>query len=87
MSEFRATVRGVDVRQAITRLIGTDLNGQLVRVSETAQGLLTAAARDRSLDRIARYERKLGPTSPKLNGPEVFLNYAAQRWVRGFQAI
>lgn len=86
MSEFRATVRGVDVRQAITRLIGTDLNGQLVRVSETAQGLLTAAARDRSLDRIARYERKLGPTSPKLNGPEVFLNYAAQRWVRGFQA-
>ena len=86
MSDFRATVRGADAREAIRDTIGADINSQLVRVSETAQGLLTAAARDRTLDRIARYERKLGPTSPKLNGPEVLLNYAAQLWIPGFRA-
>lgn len=85
MSEFMATVRGEDVREAIRDTIGVELNAELVRVSTTAQSLLLAAARDRALDRIARYERKLGPTSPKLNGPEVFLNYAAQRWLPGFR--
>jgi len=85
MSEFRATVRGADVVVAIRDTIGRELNTQFVRVAETAQGLLTAAARDRALDRVARYERKLGPTSPKLNGPEVLLNFAAQRWLPLFR--
>jgi hypothetical protein len=85
MSEFMATVRGEDVREAIRDSIGVELNSELIRVSTTAQSLLLTAARDRALDRIARYERKLGPTSPRLNGPEVLLNYAAQRWVPGFR--
>lgn len=85
MSEFRATVRGADVVVAIRDTIGRELNTRLFRAAETAQGLLTAAARDRALDRVARYERKLGPTSPKLNGPEVLLNFAAQRWLPLFR--
>lgn len=86
MSEFRATVRGSGVIDTVRNAIGAELNAQLVRVSTTAQSLLTAAARDRALLRLGRYERKLGPTSPKLNGPEVLLNYAAQRWIPGFKA-
>jgi hypothetical protein len=86
MSEFRALVRTAEVRPAIAASVGTEVASQLVRATETAQGLLTLAALNRSLGRIARYERKLGPTSPRLNGPEVVLNYAAQRWIPGFRA-
>ena len=86
MSEFRALVRTSEVRPVIATSVGPDVASQLVRATETAQGLLTLVALNRSLGRIARYERKLGPTSPKLNGPEVVLNYAAQRWVPGFRA-
>jgi hypothetical protein len=86
MSEFRATVLAPDVRDSVRNAIGPELSAELARVSSTAQSLLTAAARDRALVRLARYERKLGPTSPRLNGPEVLLNYAAQRWIPGFRA-
>jgi hypothetical protein len=86
MSQFRASVRADGVRDVPRASIPTDVNTKLVRASETAQSLLVAAARDRALTRLARYERKLGPTSAKLNGPEVLLNYAAQRWVPGFKA-
>jgi hypothetical protein len=86
MSEFRARVRADGVREVVSNAIGAELNSELVRVTTTAQSLLTADARDRALARLARYERKLGPTSAKLNGPEVLLNYAAQRWIPGFRA-
>jgi hypothetical protein len=77
---------GADVREVVRSAIGPELNTEVVRISTTAQSLLTAAARDRALMRLARYERKLGPTSAKLNGPEVLINYAAQRWIPGFTA-
>lgn len=86
MSEFRALVRTPELRPVVATAVGADVASELVRATETAQGLLTLAALNRSLGRIARYERKLGPTSPKLNGPEVVLNYAAQRWIPGFRA-
>ena len=86
MSELRALVRTAALRPVITTSVGPEVASELVRATETAQGLLTLAALNRSLGRIARYERKLGPTSPKLNGPEVILNYAAQRWIPGFRA-
>lgn len=86
MSEFRATVLAPDVRDEVRTALGADGSAELARVSTTAQSLLTAAARDRALVRLSKYERKLGPTSAKLNGPEVLLNYAAQRWIPGFKA-
>ena len=86
MSEFRAMVLADQIRDSVKLAIGTDVSRDLTRASATAQGLLTSAARDRAVDRLARYERKLGPTSARLNGIEVLLNYAAQRWIAGFRA-
>jgi hypothetical protein len=86
MSEFRAIVLAESIRDSVKTAIGAEASASLTRVSTTAQGLLTSAARDRAVDRLARYERKLGPTSARLNGVEVLLNYAAQRWLKGFRA-
>jgi hypothetical protein len=86
MSEFRATVLADRIRDSIKMAIGGEASAALTRVATTAQGLLTSAARDGAVDRLSRYERKLGPTSARLNGVEVLLNYAAQRWLKGFRA-
>lgn len=86
MSEFRATVQSPEMIEPVERGLDSSSSRLLVRVTSTVQSLLTSAARDRALDRIARYERKLGPTSARLNGPEVLLNYAAQRWLPRFRA-
>lgn len=86
MSEFRATLRSSALRPVVLTALAANGNRELVAVSETAQSLLVAGARDRALMRLAKYERKLGPTSARLNLPEVLLNYAAQLWVPGFKA-
>ena len=84
MEEFRADTRQPDLRPVVGTALG-DANNDFVRVTETAHGLAVVTARDNALRRLANYERKLGPTSPKLNAPEVLLNYAAQRWIPGFR--
>lgn len=84
MAEFRADVRQDGVREVVTASLG-EANREFVNVSETAQALETMTARDHALRRLANYERKLGPGSARLNGPEVLLNYAAQRWIPGFR--
>lgn len=84
MGEFRADVRQPGVREVVTVSLGAS-NQEFVNVSQTAQLLETMTARDNALRRLANYERKLGPSSARLNGPEVLLNYAAQRWIPGFR--
>jgi hypothetical protein len=84
MDEFRAAVTSPEARAAVRQSTDSGTVTQLVRVTETAHSLLVVAARDAALARLRRYERKLGPTSARLNAPEVLLNYAAQRWVPGF---
>jgi hypothetical protein len=87
MSEFRATVQSDSAISAtVARSLDTTTHRLLIRVSNTVQSLLTSAARDKAISRLARYERKLGPTSARLNGAEVLLNYAAQRWIPAFRA-
>ena len=90
MSEFRRAVQDDDdernMRDIVKQNLDSASNTLLVRVSTTVQRLLTTAARDSALERLGRYERKLGPTSARLNGPEVLLNYAAQRWIPKFRA-
>ncbi len=87
MTEFRSTVqRDRATIDSVEKYLGPDTNRMLVRVSSTVQALLTVIAQDSALARLARYERKLGPTSARLNGIEVFLNYAAQRWLPAFRA-
>jgi hypothetical protein len=84
MSEFRAEVRQDPTRSAL-RDSFPELSARVIRISETAHSLVVVQARDGALDRLANYERKLGPTSPKLNFAEVLLNYSAQRWIPGFR--
>ena len=83
MDEFRAAATGQDAR-LVLRQADSAASNQLVRAMETAHSLLVLAARDSALARLRRYERKYGPTSARLNAPEVVLNYIAQRWVPGF---
>lgn len=84
MGEFRSAVANAALRPVVRSSLGAD-NAAFVRLRETAQDLDAAMARDRALTRLANYERKLGPTSARLNGAEVVLNYAAQRWIPGFK--
>lgn len=73
------------IEPAITAALGETETRNFFRVTGTERQLRLRGTRDAALDRLARYERKLGPTAPKLNGPEVLLNYLAQRFVRGFR--
>jgi len=84
MSEFRAEVRQ-DPARTVLRDSFPELSARLIRISETAHSLVVVQARDGALDRLANYERKLGPTSARLNFAEVLLNYSAQRWAPGFR--
>ena len=86
MENFRALTRTDALRPVVRTALGDSANTQLVRVTETANLLLVREARDAALIRLARYERKLGPTSARLNAVEVLLNYSAQRFVPGFTA-
>ena len=84
MEDFRAATRQPDLRPVVSATLG-DANGEFVRVAETAHSLEVLTSRDNALRRLANYERKLGPSSARLNFPEVLLNYAAQRWIPGFR--
>ena len=84
--EFRADVRREGVREVVRTALGDQRNAQWVLASETVNSLLAADARDRAIARLSNYERKLGPTSARLNGAEVLINFAAQRWLPFFRA-
>jgi hypothetical protein len=84
MSEFRAEVRTDPIR-GVLRDSFPELNTRLIRISETAHSLVVVQSRDGAINRLSNYERKLGPTSPRLNFAEVLLNYGAERWIPGFK--
>ena len=70
---------------AITQKMGrTEANRLIVRVDSLHSAIL-ATAKERNLEKLRRYEIKYGPKSPRLNAPEVGLNYIAQR-MPGFGA-
>jgi hypothetical protein len=84
MEDFRSLTRTAELRPVVAAALGGD-NGAFIRVVETAHSLEVTTSRDNALRRLANYERKLGPSSARLNFPEVLLNYAAQRWIPGFK--
>jgi len=84
MGELRADLRRPEIDSAVRMVLGDD-HPAFVRITETAQGISSGLARDGAIARLANYERKLGPTSARLNGAEVLLNYSAQRWMKGFK--
>lgn len=86
MRGFRSLTReNAATRQVVASALGDSGNGEWILVAETARGMRLVGARDNALERLANYERKLGPTSPRLNAPEVLLNYLAQRFIPGFR--
>ena len=85
MDEFRLRTRSAALRPVVRDALGDTAVRELSRITETANGILDMQARDAALTRLARYERKLGPTSAPLNGIEVLLNWGAQLWVPGFR--
>ncbi|MEP6779129.1 MAG: hypothetical protein ABJC26_04510 [Gemmatimonadaceae bacterium] len=84
MKTFFAAMRADDMLPVAKAALGDTMNALLVRTTETVNSLLAVAARDSALVRLSHYERKLGPGSARLNVAEVFINYAAQRFVPGF---
>lgn len=86
MRRFRSLTRdNAATRQVVALALGDSTNGEWIVIVETARGIRLVGTRDNALERLARYERKLGPTSPRLNAPEVMLNYLAQRFMPGFR--
>lgn len=86
MRGFRSLAReNASTRQVVATALGDSSNGEWIIVAETARGMRLVGTRDNALERLANYERKLGPTSPRLNAPEVLLNYLAQRFLPGFR--
>jgi hypothetical protein len=86
MENFRTLTRGDELRPVVRAALGDSANTQLVRATETVNALLVRETRDAALVRLTHYERKLGPTSARLNAVEVLLNYGAQRFIPGFTA-
>lgn len=84
MTQIFSRLRSAELVPVIRIALGDSANTAFFTIVNVPQELFVQQARDRSLQRLAKYERKLGPQSPKLNGLEVALNYAAQRWVPGF---
>ncbi len=84
MQIVRSRLRATDVRTVVRTAVGDSAAQALTVVTETANGLFVLEARDKALTRLANYERKLGPSSAKLNAVELLVNYAAQRWIPGF---
>jgi hypothetical protein len=84
MQILSSRLRSTELRPIVKAALGDSANAEFFRISDTPRLLFVREARDRALGRLARYARKLGPQSPKLNAIEVLLNYSAQRWVPGF---
>lgn len=64
---------------AITQKLGEAETDRLLARIDTLHGAVLATAKAQNLEKLRRYEIKYGPNSPRLNAPEVGLNYLAQR--------
>lgn len=77
------TMRGIaniQLAGAITQRLGrSETNRLLARISILHDTILSTA-KVQNLEKLRRYEVKYGPKSPRLNAPEVGLNYIAQRF-------
>ncbi len=76
------TMRGIANNQladAITRKLGRPETDRLLVRIDSLHSAILATAKAQNLEKLRRYEIKYGPKSPRLNAPEVGLNYLAQR--------
>lgn len=76
------TMRGIANNQlaaAITQTLGRSETNRLLARIDTLHSAILATAKAQNLEKLRRYEVKYGPKSPRLNAPEVGLNYLAQR--------
>lgn len=76
------TMRGIANNQlaaAMSQTLGRSETNRLLARIDTLHSAILAAAKAQNLEKLRRYEIKYGPKSPRLNAPEVGLNYFAQR--------
>ena len=85
MRQFSAFTQTPAMAPTVAAALGRPADSLFNVVTITERQLRVRGTRDAALDRLGRYERKLGPTSPKLNGAEVLLNYVAQRFLPVFR--
>ncbi|HEY9228161.1 MAG TPA: hypothetical protein VIP11_16010, partial [Gemmatimonadaceae bacterium] len=85
MSNFRAIVGQPNVQDVVATALSPQRYSAWTTTSEAWEWTADAAALNGGLGRLSKYERKFGPTSPRLNGAEVVVNYLAQ-WVPGFRS-
>ena len=85
MSRFRATVSQPNVTDALATALGPQRYAAWIAVSSAWEWTADGASPDAAIKRLSKYERKLGPTSPRPNGGEVVVNSLAQNWLPGFR--
>jgi hypothetical protein len=85
ITDFRAKVGQADVASAVTNALSPQRNSAWLAASGTWQASANVESVDGPMVRLSKYERKLGPTSPRLNGAEVVVNFLAQEVLPGFK--
>ena len=85
MSNFRALVSQPNVAPVLATSLSPQRHSAWITMSEAWAWTESDVSISGALSRLSRYERKLGPTSPRLNGAEVVVNYLAQLALPGFK--
>lgn len=84
-TDFRAMVGQPDVVAAVGNALGPQRKTAWQVALETWDAVANVESANGPLMRLAKYERKLGPTSPRPNGAEVVVNFLAQEALPGFK--
>ncbi len=79
-----AEIVGQEFRDALAPRLSRAAIDSLLDPFEAFDVVRRASSKDMSLEKLRRFERKYGPSTPKLNAVEVVLNFGAQ-WLPGFR--
>jgi hypothetical protein len=72
--------------EALNAALSAPRKAAWVSTAEVWEWTADATSSDGALGRLSKYERKFGPTAPRLNGAEVVVNFLAQAALPGFRA-
>src|SRR5262245_32932724 len=86
MSSFSAMVAQPNVVDALTAALSPPRKAAWIATAEVWEATADANSPNGALGRLSKYERKFGPTAPRLNGAEVIVNFLAQTALPGFRA-
>jgi hypothetical protein len=78
LDRARATAN-LELAPRLRERVGQDSANAILRPMDCADDVARAASQRANQEKLRRFERKFGPTSPRLNGLEVVTNWLAQR--------